>query len=497
MGVWGKISPNGIKYAFFGLLLSNTTEGEEILDTEEKIAYILVMITPEIDTIRIMWRCGSLVDLDAFFEGEGLKRIAIVERDPMTHEITNHWEKIRADHRKSWYGKMQIIDDRDAWGLRGKNWTRALTFEFSLAKWFNYSNGLNLDVKPQIGLAVDACLEAIKALHLLQYTKFKSFEKLAVHFSDNIILRRLDLSKNFKVPEKYDVDDWIALLGRMVINNQKATSSGTQGKGLSMVWASPRSPYRIQFYNKEKEQNRFFHLRDYADSPEQAKHRLMYYQLIKPQLKNVLRFEINFKFPYFRDLTKPNAELKFIEKPDFELDKVQLMRKKIMKNGLKGEKNIQNVIDYTIVKWRSILDLFKKQIDYTNFSAGEASRIQDNSGIEFVLDQIEKDSENGDLSATIANNMKCFLLDCFKYGFLKVQRKMRKEKFYFERKRILLRYNYDVKILLPAEVPLKGERPIMCITESIFQSFEVQNLKFIKFIPAPKFDSRSVAQIIG
>ncbi len=410
--------------------------------------------TPEIDTIRLQWHCGNLFDIDRFFEGEGLKKIMIVERNPQTHEITNHWEKIRTDHRKSWFGKMQIIDDRFSWGKSGNNWKRCVSFEFSLAKWFNYSNGFNYGVSASVGSALDAICDALEYLGAFKYSKFRTKNRMKEHIRTNVLIRRLDLSLNFKVPSNQSVDDWIEWLGRVVVNQQESQPYGNRGSGLARVWSSPASSYRITWYNKEVEQKRYFHLADYATTLLEQKMRLVFYEQIKERLKNILRFEVQFRTKWFKGLTALNKEIKLDTKPKSKLNNKERLRLEIMKNGIMGETNINRVIDYSVIKWKELLQLFKKQLDYTNFKAGECSRIQDNSGVEYVLGEITGDCDRGDVSPTIANSMKCFLLDCYTRGWKTVKSKMTKEKWYYERSRILKNYGYDVKCSLPAECPI-------------------------------------------
>lgn len=457
-------------------------------------------LIPEIDTIRLQWHCGNLFNIDRFFEGEGLKKILIVERNPLTHEITNHWEKIRTDHRKSWFGKMQIIDDRYSWGKSGQNWCRCVSFEFSLAKWRNYSNGFNYGTVPSVGVAFDAVCEAMRVLGAFKYSKFRSVSRMEQHIRDCSTLRRLDLSLNFKVPSNQVVDDWIEWLGRVVVNQQESQPYGNRGNGSARVWSSPASAYRITWYNKEVEQKHYFHMVDYATTLTEQKMRLLFYEQIKEKLKNIFRFEIQFRNKWFKGLTAPNKEIKLDEKPKSKLTNKEKLRLAIMKNGIMGEDNINKVIDYSVIKWKELLKLFKKQLDYTNFKAGDCSRIQDNSGVEYVLGQITGDIRRGEISPTVGNSMKCFLLDCYTQGWKSVQSTMTKEKWYYERSRILKNYGYDVKCSLPAECPIiaimqTGE-DTSCITKTLCQSKPLRDLSKIKFVPAPVFDASEIYHFV-
>lgn len=411
-------------------------------------------MTPEIDTIRLQWHCGKLFDIDAFFNGEGTKKILVLERSPETGEISTQWEKIRADHRKSWYGKMQIIDDRYTWGEKGENWERCLTFEFSVAKWFCRSNGLNSGIAPKSWVAFRIVADVLRSLGAISYSKFKDYSAFRKHFFERTIIRRLDLSLNFQVPQDKSVTEWIAWLGRVVVNGNESLPQGNEKSGSARVWSAPRSNYRITFYDKEKEQAKFFAIPDYAQTEKERSERLKFYEKVKPLLKNVLRFEIQFKSGYFRDLTKLDRESKLKEKPFDELTEQERLRLAIVEKGIMGAKNSDNVIRFGVCKWRQILEMFQKQLDYTNFTAGSAKRIQDNSGAEYVLEKIDEELESGLISYSLAANRKAFLLDCYKYGWKKIRAKMSAQLWYAKRRQILSNYGYDVKVSLPAECPI-------------------------------------------
>ena len=54
--------------------------------------------------------------------------------------------------RCSWYGKMQVSSEIRHWGKNGKYGTRVLCFEYSVAKWYNFTSGLNSGMIPSADL---------------------------------------------------------------------------------------------------------------------------------------------------------------------------------------------------------------------------------------------------------------------------------------------------------------------------------------------------------
>lgn len=173
---------------------------------------------PEVDTIRIYWCCASVFDFSLFSHFGSTKYVMSLQRS-LDGKITNEWEKFRSDMRCSWWGKMQVTQEC-------YNGESCLSFEFSVGKWWGITNGINFQSGIDFRRIFEPISEVFAILRINAYYNGNghAFE----HFLKNCVLRRVDLSLNFKVKSPFSVADYIKLLACTRLN-VKSRSKGDGG----------------------------------------------------------------------------------------------------------------------------------------------------------------------------------------------------------------------------------------------------------------------------
>ena len=206
--------------------------------------------SPELDTVRIYFDCDWIVDLDSFIPQTANKKVFTCIRDSLG-DVAYTNERYKNEMRMSWYGKMQVSEELKKWGKNGKYVKRVLCFEYSLAKWYGMTSGINLGIEPSAKRILVPCVQAMQALGLDRYLKgHYTFKQLVSYFVERAEIRRFDLSLNFQVPPGYTPSEYIDILERCHLNRQGATREGDG----SISFGTAKSPYRTIWYDKEKEQ---------------------------------------------------------------------------------------------------------------------------------------------------------------------------------------------------------------------------------------------------
>lgn len=224
--------------------------------------------SPELDTIRIFWACEKVLDIKAFFEHKATDFFKSYQRTNYPNmsidatntddEITEKWEKYRIDMRSSWWGKMMLSQGAIKFGKGNATEEYGIFFEYSFAKWLNISNGFNNGVSVVESKFLDPILDVLDKFNVLNYSSFESFEELKNHFKKHFLLRRLDVSLNFKTPGDYPVCEYMKMLSICRLNNGNSNiKPGDTGDFETLCWGVTRgSSYKVMFYDKEKEQKK-------------------------------------------------------------------------------------------------------------------------------------------------------------------------------------------------------------------------------------------------
>lgn len=140
-----------------------------------------------------------------------------------------------------------------------------------------------------------------------------------------------------------------------------------------------------------------------------------------------------------------------------------------------GEKNIDNVIRLGKFYWVELLSQIDEQLNRRNFEYKESQK----EPVAEVLTKLQEDRDNGLHSRTKANNMICFLQDCFSKSWQVVYQEIGRQRFYEHRKWLLANYDYDVK------VTLSDNLPIMRVIETLVCSRQGRMIRDYKLVPAP------------
>lgn len=408
-------------------------------------------LSPELDTVRVYFACSNFVNLDEFIPFNAKKAIKTVVRDT-DGNVAYRKEFYKPEMRCSWYGKMQVSSQVRHWGKNGAHGTRVLCFEYSVAKWYNFTSGINSGMTPSAELILMPCVQAMKAMRIEVFSSV-SFDWIVRQFVSTAEIRRFDLSINFQVPEGYTPTEYVNILERCMLNRSYAVREGDG----SISFGTAKSPYRAIFYDKEKEQKHYYNQKDadslmyYEDESGTKQHidvnaqKKEFYNLNKDLFHNKLRFEIQFR-------------TKFMQERNLET---------------MGMENIDNVLKIGSMYWREALDQFDEQLGRKNFDTQEANCV-----LADVLESLDRMRDDGKISDTIFANRQIFILDCFRKqgGWKEVRESLGKEKFYAMRKWVKENLNYDVKVL--------NTLPIMRIMPTILLSREGKMVRDFVLQPA-------------
>lgn len=407
------------------------------------------VLSPELDTVRVYFACSNFVNLDEFIPYNAKKSVRTCVRDT-DGRVAYHKEFFKAEMRCSWYGKMQVSSEIRHYGKNGKHGVRVLSFEYSVAKWYNFTSGLNSGMIPTADLILMPCIQAMKAMRIEIFSTI-SFDKIVREFCKSAEIRRFDLSINFQVPGGYTPTDYIHILSRCMLNRSNAT---IEGDG-SISFGTAKSPYRAIFYDKEKEQKHYYLTQD--------KDHLMYYV---DEFGTTQSIDLDAQKKKFYDLNKDY----FYNKLRFE---IQFRTKFMQENNLEtmGMENIDNVLRVGALYWREALDQFDEQLGRSNFDTQKSNDVLSN-----VLQDLDERKERGLCSRTVHANKSVFILDCFRKGWKAVAKEMGSDLFSRNRKWVKENLNYDVKVL--------NVLPIMRIMPTILLSREGKMVRDFVLQPA-------------
>ena len=219
------------------------------------------------------------------------------------------WERQRLDHRFSSYSKMQIFEDKIIWGKKMEYWLPCICVEYSVPKYYAFTNGVNRGVSAEIGGVNDfmrPVFEALFSLHIEKYWN-ETREQIEQYILKYFEVRRLDLSFNFFVS---DVKTALVHLSSCRLpkseSEVKTRSKGEceegqrEGDFTSITFGGHRgSMYKCIFYDKSAEQKKLFQTYEQDLSYENRKEKQHWYKENKYKFENIVRFEVQFHNRFF------------------------------------------------------------------------------------------------------------------------------------------------------------------------------------------------------
>ena len=433
-------------------------------------------LMPELDTVRVYFPCANLIDINAFIPYSANKTVYLCDRG-VDGSIGKEKTLFRAEFQCSWYGKMQITREKRKYGKNGAQSFDVLSFEYSVAKWYNFTNGINCGVEADAEYMLYPCIQAMKAYNIetFAFSDKTTFELIAREFLETAEIRRFDLSMNFRTNNAmYKARDYINLVSRCRLNRQgsKCEDKENHVKG-SISWGTEKSPYRVIMYDKETEQKRYFAMKDgrrplhwwedkYGNRFERQneegtlksvefdfdRERKKFYNANKDKFEGVYRFEVQFRTKFMQE-------------------------NHLMTTGVK---NINNVLRMGEVYWRDILNRFDEQLGRTNFD-----NTKEREGLAKVLDRLAEMKQTEVISRTVYNNMFGFVTECMYRTWETVRDEMGKANFSNKYQWCKKNLNYDVKIECPRT---EDGQPIMRIMPTLLLNHEQQLMQSFRFVPA-------------
>lgn len=387
-------------------------------------------VTPEVDTIRFYFHLWQYIDLDLFFARECKRGVVMFQRevgpdgeylkDQFGNPVmTPIWEKYRCDNAPSWFQKMQITMEHQKSGDTGRP---VLSVEYSVAKWYNISNGVNRGVAPSKLDCIKPVWEVLKEMHIMDYTTYD--EKQFLNVLLNVCqVRRLDISYNFKCNQP--VERILLELQVCRLNNKAGDAIANNAENGTVSWGGGRgSLYKAMFYNKEKEQKEFFH--KFNDNTiDTQRNKLTFYDKNKDKFENVIRFEVQYRSKFF--LQHLGAEYK--DKHTME--------------------TFDKIIDLCQDNWQKLLREFDAQSGLVNVRPEPQYKHYEDcmKSLEFALAM-------GEISFTKMANLKTFVERCFKFGWESQWRFFGKTNFGFKYREIKKICKFDIKAGCVATLPI-------------------------------------------
>lgn len=387
-------------------------------------------IQPELDTIRIFYFCQKVVDIRAFMCGNASDVIRSVQRND-EGEFVCRWEKIRLDHKCSWCKTMQIGQGVVKFGRGQDTHEEGLFFEYSVAKWYNTTNGLNSLVPATKVDYLAPILETLKRINILDYSKYEDWGDFEKHFRCHYMIRRLDLSFNFMLPGDIHTSDAIKVLSNIRMNNNDTEIyPDVMGKYSSVSWGGGRgSNYKMIFYDKQLEQKHYYqyYVNSHFISDDIRDEMKTFYRNNFHLFENIIRFEIQFKSKFF--LANFKSDYKF----------------------RRGETMAAKIITFSKKRWLEKLEAIDNQLGTLNncSSAGDFD-----SPFEQALARLENLREEREISNAVCSNLRMFMMDCNQKGWKNVRRLYSQQSFSKKYNDLKKFTNFDVKLECLENIPI-------------------------------------------
>lgn len=398
---------------------------------------------PEVDTIRIYWLCGHQFDFSGFFIASSTKYVMSVQRS-LNGEITSSWEKYRSDMRCSWWGKMQVTQEF----YEGEP---CVSFEFSVAKWWGVTNAVNTLRGIQYREIFEPIGQVLESLRIdaLWWGIEPAFE----HLLKNCVLRRVDLSINFKILAPFVPADYLKFLACVRLNGKMGKKfvdpSKVQGDWESVSFGSANTAYFVKFYDKYLEQKKYFGKKDIDNNAEFSALKKIFWRNNGEQFKNTLRFEVEFRSKFFLERKRTNL----------------------------GIKDMAELIDICAMRWRELLSQFEDALCKKNLECTEKP-------LDKIMADLDRLQSKGAISHQCYNSCLAFLVQCYRVGVENVRKDMSRQAFYHKRKVILDLLNFDVNMLCPIMRIMSPSDLVRSSFESMPMHFEVASRMPLIYVDA-------------
>lgn len=417
-------------------------------------------VQPEFDTVRVIFpswaNSNEYLDVVSFFAYEFKSEVASYQRmsnadgsdalDADGQPIYNLvWEKKRLDMKCSYWCKMQIVQG----DYKG---TACIVVEFSVAKWYNKTNGINCGYPLDYMRIVSPAILMLKDLNLLKYSVFDSWGSLCRFLLDNVILRRLDLSYNFKVS---NVNTAMRMLATCRLNNHDSANfqgkvnieeladkkgninihdlgefAQTIGNSETVSFGGGRGcRYKAMFYDKFKEQKRLYSMRDMSNTQEEFENRKRFFKANLEKYKNVVRFEVQYNSKMFNAYDEEYQNKRGVEMLD-------------------------NLITLCETHWIKTLRQFDKQLGASNVQSEETYSLANQA-----ISKLESLRDCGGISFTVCANLSAFIYECSKQNWHNVWAALGRNKFCQRYNKVKNLTGYDVKRECVRELPIMRIMP--------------------------------------
>lgn len=387
-------------------------------------------VQPEIDTIRLYFDIWQYVDLDLFFDYECKRGVMMYQREidlqgrPMSHPdgtpvFTAIWEKKRGDCAPSWYQKMQITIEKQKVASVARS---VLAVEYSVAKWYNVTNGVNSGHYPSMVHVLKPIWAVLQDMNIMLYTSLNRRDLIKV-FLTHCQIRRLDLSYNFKT--NFPVPRVLLELSTCRLNNKAGDALERNAQAGTVSWGGGRgSAYKAMFYDKEREQKEYFHkLND--NTLETQRNKLKFWNEHQDIFKDVLRFEVQYRSKYFLYHLKDEYK----DKRDMDV--------------------FNKILDLCQTNWAELLKRFDQQLGMSNIRPEEEyTKFQD------VMERLDKCYQLSYISRTQQFNLKGFVELCFKQGWETVWAEYGKSNFGRKYRKIKELCDFDLKMECLDRLPI-------------------------------------------
>lgn len=179
------------------------------------------------------------------------------------------------------------------------------------------------------------------------------------------------------------------------------------------------------FYDKELEQKQYFSIRGMDNTDEIYQAKRDYYKKIQENLKDTLRFEVQFKSKFFLDNYKVDYKYR------------------------RNEDMAEKIIQFCEKKWQEKLQEIDTQLGSLNVieTCGENPYI-------VAQNLLEDYRRSGGLSNAVVNNMLFFMQQCKDIGWKNVKKLYSKQSFSAKYCKLKELTNYDVKRECVDELPI-------------------------------------------
>lgn len=425
-----------------------------VLDSERNVKVfgeLPTTVSPELDTIRL-YIPAAIVDLNRFIPDTSEKMFYSYEWNNDTNEWAMTWEKYRNDQKNSWWGTMQITREFLPLYTYDKVMEKKVVcgkldyigVEYSVAKWYNVTNGVNNYQSNTWQHVIFPVLSAFKKMYVENYLKWGNFNDFCKWVYEKAILRRFDLSFNFKVVGA-SVPECIGLLSRIPFRRQTGKPYEKENMVNTCKWGNAHTDLNVMFYHKAEEQKNYFSKMDFH----YREQKLDWYKKHKHLFENVLRFEMQFKGKFFKN----------------------------RKLNIMGKSGFDKIIPLGVEEWRKTLTQFNNIMCGGNFKPSEEIT---------ALERVCALIDTLPVSRTVKCSRQRFICDCVKFGWKEVKSQLGRNSFCQLRKWCRDFANYDVKVHTQ-EVVITADNAGYVYNIAHIENYLSKQIRNLKITAAPAY----------